>query len=358
MAAAPAPIPRGLPDQEVLFSARRYVSNGFVPDITHVVYVDPQGYADLPTHADLLAVGRAVSKLNKILPKRGFILMGPGRWGSRGDVKLGVSVTYSDINNTSLLIEIARKKGQYVPDLSFGTHFFQDLVEASIRYLPLYPDDPGILFNESFLLRSRNLLRTLVPEHGDLADVVRVIDVPAVTGGRVLRVLMNADLDEAVAHLSEPGTAGFDGQHSIERRRPRQPQDHWHWRQQMAERLAAGLWPGRLGVQALYLLGSTRNASAGPLSDIDLLVHFRGSEAERAQMERWFEGWSLALAEMNFQRTGHRHRWLIDLHVVGDEDLAAGTGWAARIGAINDAARGLTLGPPPKSGSQALPQPA
>ncbi|MBL0177230.1 MAG: hypothetical protein IPP94_18625 [Ignavibacteria bacterium] len=76
--------------------------------------------------------------------------MGPGRWGSRGDIKMGVSVTYSDINNTSVLVEIARRRGDYVPDLSFGTHFFQDLVGASIRYLPLYPDDAGVIFNDGF----------------------------------------------------------------------------------------------------------------------------------------------------------------------------------------------------------------
>ena len=76
--------------------------------------------------------------------------MGPGRWGSRGDIKLGVNVTYSDINNTTALVEIALKHGDYVPELSFGTHFFQDLVEASIRYLPIYPDDFGIIFNTAF----------------------------------------------------------------------------------------------------------------------------------------------------------------------------------------------------------------
>ena len=68
--------------------------------------------------------------LNKLLPKRQFILMGPGRWGSRGDVRLGVSVTYADINNTAVLVEMARQRGNYLPDLSFGTHFFQDLVES------------------------------------------------------------------------------------------------------------------------------------------------------------------------------------------------------------------------------------
>ena len=84
------------------------MSNGTVPDITHIVYVDPSGYRTMADLNDLREIGRAVGKLNKLLPKRQFILMGPGRWGSRGDIKLGVSVTYSDINNTAVLIEIAR----------------------------------------------------------------------------------------------------------------------------------------------------------------------------------------------------------------------------------------------------------
>ena len=45
--ATPAPIPRDLPEDRILFSAHRYVSNGRVPDITHIVYVDPERYADL-----------------------------------------------------------------------------------------------------------------------------------------------------------------------------------------------------------------------------------------------------------------------------------------------------------------------
>jgi hypothetical protein len=102
--------------------------------------------------------GRAVGRLNKILPKRQFALMGPGRWGSRGDIKLGVPVTYSDISNTSLLIEIASRREGSVPELSFGTHFFQDLVEASIRYLPLYPGEDGGMLNAAFLAAAANQL--------------------------------------------------------------------------------------------------------------------------------------------------------------------------------------------------------
>ncbi|MEJ2722922.1 MAG: PEP/pyruvate-binding domain-containing protein, partial [bacterium] len=108
---APAPIPRDLPREKIVFSANKYVSNGRVPDITHIVYVDPDAYANLGDIESMREVGRAVGALNRVLPKRQFILLGPGRWGSRGDIKLGVSVTYSDINNSSALLEVARKKG-------------------------------------------------------------------------------------------------------------------------------------------------------------------------------------------------------------------------------------------------------
>jgi pyruvate, water dikinase len=155
--------------------------------------------------SDMVSVGEAVSRLNGLLPRRAFILMGPGRWGSRGDITLGVRVTYADISNTAMLVEVARKKGSYVPDLSFGTHFFQDLVEARIRYLALYPDETDIVFNEEFFRQSPNLLGELLPDYAFLGDVVRVIDVPAVSDGCELQVIMDGDKEEALGFLARPG---------------------------------------------------------------------------------------------------------------------------------------------------------
>jgi pyruvate, water dikinase len=202
-ATAAAPIPDNVPDERVLFTASRHISNGVAAGLTHVVYVDAQRYGALPDRAALLDVGRAVGRLNQLLPRRRFMLIGPGRWGSRGDIQLGVSVTYADISNTAVLAEVARRTGSYVPDLSFGTHFFQDLVEAGIRYLPLYPDEPGNRLNEAFLLGAENRLPELAPEFAHLADTVRVIDVPAASGGRTLRVCMNGDLDQAMGYLDD-----------------------------------------------------------------------------------------------------------------------------------------------------------
>ncbi|MEW5796369.1 MAG: PEP/pyruvate-binding domain-containing protein [Candidatus Zixiibacteriota bacterium] len=201
-----ASIPTDIPRERIVFNARRFVCDGLVQDVTHIVYVDPDGYAGLADLNRMIEVGYAVSKLNEILPRRRFILMGPGRWGSRGDIKLGVSVDYAGINNTAMLIEIARKKGSYVPELSFGTHFFQDLVESNIRYLPLYPDDAGIIFNEELLHGSPNLLTELAPEYAYLSDVIRVIDLPKSAHGQLLCVAMNATVGEALAYLTPPHT--------------------------------------------------------------------------------------------------------------------------------------------------------
>ncbi|HSG46621.1 MAG TPA: PEP/pyruvate-binding domain-containing protein, partial [Longimicrobiales bacterium] len=201
---APVRVPHGLSPDQVLFSAHRYVSNGRVPDLTHVVYVDPARYAALDDPGRMRAVGRVVGRLNQVLAPRRFVLMGPGRWGSRGDIRLGVPVGYSDLNHAALLVEIARRDGDYLPDLSFGTHFFQDLVEAGIRYLPLYPDEPGNAFDEAFLRGAANRLGELVPGADEYGDVIRVIDVPAEREGRVLRVYMDGEAGVAAGVFVSP----------------------------------------------------------------------------------------------------------------------------------------------------------
>jgi len=340
---SPAPIPKDIPENEIIFSANRYISNGHVPDITHIVYVNPDTYNDISDLSELKSIGRAVGRLNKILPKRQFILMGPGRWGSRGDIKLGVNVSYADINNTAMLIEIARKKGNYIPDLSFGTHFFQDLVEASIRYLPLYPDEEKVVFNERFFLSSENILNQILPECASLEKVIHVIDVPKTNEGKILRVLMNADLEEAVGILSEPstGTAIFTSDEKEPARKP--ADDFWLWRMHMVKKIASSLDPKRFGVKGLYVFGSTKNATSGPASDIDLLIHLNGSDKQKEALQHWLEGWSLTLAEQNYLRTGYQTDGLLDVHFVTDEDIKNKTSYAAKIGAVTDAAMSLPL---------------
>jgi pyruvate,water dikinase len=344
----PAAIPQDIPEKDIVFSANRYISDGSIEDISHIVYVDPDGYNSLQELSQLINVGRAIGQLNSLLPKRRFILMGPGRWGSRGDIKMGVQVSYSDINNTAALIEIARKKSNYIPELSFGTHFFQDLVESNIRYLPLYPDNREIIFNTRFLNHSKNLLAELLPEYADLEEVIKLIDVRQNSGGRVLNITMNADLEQALGYLTQFSghtEAGYTEAAYMEKQlqpeQDRYDDRFWRWRFYMAQRLAEKLDPNYFGVKGVYLIGSTNTGNAGPGSDIDLIIHFEGQEKQRQELLQWLEGWSLCLSEMNYLKTGYTSEGLLDVHLITDEDIANNSSFAAKIASITDPAHRL-----------------
>ena len=79
---APSAIPHDIPDNKILFNAKRFISNGRIQDITHIVWINPDRYGELENRTLLAEVGMAVGRLNSVLPKRQFILMGPGRWGT------------------------------------------------------------------------------------------------------------------------------------------------------------------------------------------------------------------------------------------------------------------------------------
>ncbi len=347
----PGAIPRDLKEKDIIFSAARHISNGTIHNISHIVYVDPDGYNDLQSLDDLAAVGRAVGMLNSLLPRRRFILMGPGRWGSRGDIKLGVQISYSDINNTSALIEIARQKTGYVPELSFGTHFFQDLVEADIRYLPLYPDEKDIIFNEAFLTRSKNILSAVLPDYSHLSKVLYLIDVADSAEGRMLHISMNAEIGEAIGYLAPnsgekvqaAGSMPASGKNERDSE-VRFDDKYWRWRTYMAEKIAEKIDPNRFGVENAYLFGSVNSGAAGPGSDIDMILHFTGTDEQRNNLEQWLEGWSMALGEINYLKTGYTSDGLLDTHIITDEDIAEKTSYTHKIGAVTDPAAPLKLG--------------
>ncbi|HUU44517.1 MAG TPA: nucleotidyltransferase domain-containing protein [Acidobacteriota bacterium] len=227
--------------------------------------------------------------------------------------------------------------------MSFGAHFFQDLVEARIHYLPLYPDDEGVIFNEAFLTRSPNLLAEFLPDYAALADTVHLIDVPESTDGLTLQLLMNADLNEAVALLRKPGNAVPETIRMEEEGTARQSPSYSRWRMRMAEQIAADINPEEFGVAAMYIFSSTKNATAGPASDIDLLIHFRGTPTQRYLLDTWLRGWSLCLDEVNYLQTGYRSGGILDVHIVTDEDIEKKISYAAKIDAVTDAARPLSI---------------
>ena len=317
------PVPKDIPEDRKIFSTKKYVTTGQIENIEYIVYVVPEEYTNLTKREQMQKVAKIISELNAKLPKRKFILMGPGRWGSKGDIKLGVPVRYGDINNTAMILEIAKEKGGYIPELSFGTHFFQDLVESNIRYLPLYPDQGEDLFNEKLLLDSDNKLTDVLPSYKNFEEVVRVVKISEIIPGGTLAVVMDGEANEALAYLK--------------------PADHLTWRTQKIEEIAQALDPDLYGIQGMYLIGSTKDGSAGPTSDIDLLVHFRGTEEQKDKLMVWFDEWGKKLAKENKERTGFATEGLLDVHIITDEDIKKKSSWASHITSSYQTVRKITL---------------
>jgi hypothetical protein len=198
-ASAAVPLPVGVPDTAKIFTANRLVPHGQVQGVRYVVYVVPERYYELPDSLKM-ELARLIGRLNKALEGQKFILLGPGRWGT-SNIELGVKVSYAEIYNTSVLIEIALAKGNQPAEVSYGTHFFQDLVEGHIYPLPLYPNDPDTIFRTEFFTDTPNMLTRLLPGEEKFVELVRVIDVPAISGGRLLEVVMNSDEEQAIGYL-------------------------------------------------------------------------------------------------------------------------------------------------------------
>jgi hypothetical protein len=193
-------VPQFVPPEDVVFRSTRLVPDGIVRRVEYVIYVDPLQYAQVSDSASKYEIGRIVGRLNKRLADHRFILVGPGRWGS-ANVNLGVRVSYADIYNTAMLVEVAFADETGTPEASYGTHFFQDLVESNIYPLSLYPDEEDTLFNRSFFYDTPNALASLLPDDAPHSHVVRVIDVPAASGGRLLEVVMSAEEEKALAYV-------------------------------------------------------------------------------------------------------------------------------------------------------------
>ncbi len=172
-------IPSGIAPEKILFKCEGYFMGGSLSqDIRRIIYVRPENYSAL-SQSQKYDIARLVGALNKQITDREqtpTLLMGPGRWGTTTP-SLGVPVSFSEINNVSVLCEIAYEGSNLMPELSFGTHFFQDLVETDIFYVALFPKQERFIFNETWLEGQANLLPGILPDKAKYADVVMVCDI-------------------------------------------------------------------------------------------------------------------------------------------------------------------------------------
>ncbi|MCK5001339.1 MAG: hypothetical protein KAS23_17465, partial [Anaerohalosphaera sp.] len=150
------------------------IGNSKTLTIDRLIYVVPEVYGQL-SERDRYAVARQIGQLAHLDGNINIMLLGPGRWGT-STPSLGVPVSFAEINTVSVICEIDSMHQGLVPDLSLGTHFFNDLVEMNMLYIGFFGSREGNVLNSEFLQNAPNRLTDLVENVQPLDHIIRVID--------------------------------------------------------------------------------------------------------------------------------------------------------------------------------------
>ncbi len=168
-------IPKDVKNEKILFiSEGNFMGGNIYQDIKRVIYVDAQGYTSLK-ESEKYQVARIIGKLTRNSNDCPTIAIGPGRWGTT-TASLGIPVSFSEISNISVLCEREFVTGGMKPELSYGSHFFQDLVEENIFYCALFAEKESVVFNENIVNSQKNILPDILPEESKYKDVIKVVE--------------------------------------------------------------------------------------------------------------------------------------------------------------------------------------
>jgi len=173
------PIPETIPVERILFQSEgNFMGGSLNQPLKRILYVHPESYHQLPL-SEKYSVARLIGKLNQQIQPREEVpalLVGPGRWGT-STPSLGVPVRFSEINHMAAIVELEYSTGSQTPELSFGTHFFLDLVETDIFYAAIFPEKGKTFFRQTWLDPLPNVLEQFIPDSARYAGVLKVVEV-------------------------------------------------------------------------------------------------------------------------------------------------------------------------------------
>ncbi len=166
--------------------------------IDAVVRIDPKGYRDYP-YSKKASLAAAVGKVNRHYLGSGkrLLLLAPGRLGTSSP-ELGIPLSFGDITSFTVVCEVSDRQAGFMPELSYGSHIFQDLVEAEIAYGAVWGNAKTAAYHPELLERWEDLFPALCPEYPELAGMVRVIETPG------LGYWLDAAENRAVCALASP----------------------------------------------------------------------------------------------------------------------------------------------------------
>ena len=155
--------------EHIFFSSTGNFMGGNVRlSLDYIIFIKADSYLAL-AECDKYQIARIIGMLNQKLKGSSIMLIGPGRWGTTTP-SLGVPVHFSELCNMTVLCEVSYRQGGFMPELSFGSHFFQDIVEADIFYAAIFDGDQNVIFNPNIVLDGENHLEEILNITGSSSE--------------------------------------------------------------------------------------------------------------------------------------------------------------------------------------------
>ena len=172
-----AAIPENIAEEHILLQSKG-TSMGMskASKLDFIIYVDPVKYYEMPYNKKN-SIASLIGRINWYYRDKNkrMMLIVPGRVGTSSP-ELGVPTAFSDISSFSVICEVEETGAGYNPELSYGSHIFQDLVEANIFYTAVFHDKRTMSYFPEKLKGFKNIIDEFDTEK-EYIDVVSVYDV-------------------------------------------------------------------------------------------------------------------------------------------------------------------------------------
>lgn len=166
-------IPEIMDEKDCFFSSKGSFMGGNVRlPIDYVIFINGNEYLKLSEQGKY-EVARQVGLVNREMKGKNAMLVGPGRWGSTTP-SLGVPVHFTELCNMKVLCEYSSQKGGFMPEISYGSHFFQDIVESEIFYVAIFDGYQDVIFNPDLILQQENILASFLHESDQFKNVIHI----------------------------------------------------------------------------------------------------------------------------------------------------------------------------------------
>jgi hypothetical protein len=154
---------------DIVLYAEKGMGNGLISDVCDVIYIDKADFDKSKT----VEMVREIEHLNNLLRKenRKYILIGPGRWGTR-DRWIGIPVNWPQICNARVIVETSLEG--YPLDASSGSHFFHNVTSMNVGYLSVLPEMGNSFIDYEVLAKQLLINRTSFFRHVRFSSALKI----------------------------------------------------------------------------------------------------------------------------------------------------------------------------------------